>query len=149
MKKAALILAVIVLSAISSFSQDKRVRMLTNWTFDSDTTIDIILNDSVPMGNNKDPKDFRWGIQIDCNSLTGTLDGTIGIKSRMNNLNSWTYVCQYPLAEGCLVVIDSANFNLEIKDNYTMSDNLRIELTQNNISGGTVDIVFIKIWNRD
>ena len=77
---------------------------------------------------------YKWSMFFEFESLTGTLDGTLAVYCSGNAGNSWT---EYPnFAEQII----TANGSYSFDDSYTVYDQIKIVLTVNNITGGTVNI---------
>lgn len=67
-------------------------------------------------------------------NLSGTLDGTLTVYVSGDNGVSW---CQYPSFSAKSV---NANKSMSFDDFYTVYDQIKIVLTVNNITGGTVNV---------
>jgi len=136
------ILTILILFAITfSLSAQNKVYekfFLEDWTFDTDTSLYL-----------KTHYDYRYKIQFEGNSLTGSYDGVIGFKNKMSDFEQYTYICSDTITvDGCKQTINKENFTFGIKDYYSMSDTLKIELYNNGITGGTANLKIKYFRNR-
>jgi hypothetical protein len=96
--------------------------------FDGDTTI------KVPTALN-----YKWIIGIECDTLTGTLDGNLKIKGKY--MGEWVYMCiDTVIPSPCNQLINDANYFKIVKCLDHAVDSLKLELYHNNITGGTVKL---------
>lgn len=105
--------------------------LLSSWNFTKDTSVTI-----------QSTYNYKWTLSIDCDTLAGTLNGTWGIKTKINGHDKWHYICKdttlTPFA--CKQTFSSANYS-EIINGYEIpGDSLKIELKHGGITSGTVSI---------
>lgn len=77
---------------------------------------------------------LRWNVVFNFKSITGTKDGTLAVYYSSDEGTSWI---AYP---NMATITVSANGAYGFDDIYTVYDQLKIVLTVNSISGGTVDV---------
>jgi len=77
---------------------------------------------------------YKWLMYFEFQNLTGSLDGTLAVYASGDNGQSWV---EYP---GFLTQTINANKTISFDDAYTIYDQIKISLTVNNITGGTVNL---------
>lgn len=135
--KKLLILTGLILFSIFSFSQDlgRKVKLLDNWTFSKDTTVYV---------SNSFAGNFL--LQLECSGLTGTYDGLLKIKQKIAGMDDYIFYGTDSLTS--CYSINSANFKQGYVSENFFADTLKIELIQNNITGGTVNLYMNYFYKR-
>ena len=77
---------------------------------------------------------YKWLMFFQFENLTGTLDGTLSVYVSGDNGISWV---EYP---SFIPQTINANKSMSFDDSYTIYDQIKIVLTINNITGGTVNV---------
>lgn len=106
-------------------------RLLNDWVLDGDTTISIPTH-----------FDFKYTLAIECDTLTGTLDGTIAIKGKDKYLSKWVYMCLDTIPpSGCNILINQTNFTKYYKSSGIGVDSMQFVIKNNSITGGTMSLI--------
>ena len=77
---------------------------------------------------------YKWLMFFQFENLTGTLDGTLSVYVSGDNGISWV---EYP---SFIPQTINTNKSMSFDDSYTIYDQIKILLTVNNITGGTVNV---------
>jgi hypothetical protein len=131
MKKLIYLLFFISLDIGAQYNPVRNI-LLDEWSFTKDTTISIQTTHA-----------YNSTIALECGNLTGTLDGTFGIKIKMNGLDNWIYVTSDTSSSPgtCKKLIDEDYKTIYFTYDWIRADSLRFELRHNSITGGPVSLI--------
>lgn len=82
----------------------------------------------IPLSNG-----YKWGVQLDFASMTGTQDATVQIYVSMNEGVSYV---EYPNFEAKVINKPTITYD----DEYTVYDAIKVVFTANSVTGGTITI---------
>ena len=117
--------------ALQAQIKDNYTELLNAYTFDGDTSLYITLKN-----------DYRFIVQIECASLDNT-DATVGFKQKIRDLDNYVYLTTDTTSatDGCSkFTINSANYYSAFSYSNTLGDTLLIELKNESVTSGTVDM---------
>lgn len=144
-----LFLIVLVATSFNTYSQDSKIVFADAVTV-RDTTYKLVLNHENTFNRPYLNKDYRYDVYVEFLSLTGILDGTVGVKKIIRPLTIPQYICQdTTLGGNCNKLINATPYFFNIEDLNVFADTLYIEILEEGITGGTMSIIVMKNWNRD
>lgn len=127
-----------MLAPVFMFSQTTKPRAITFFSahvFDADTTIYVPCT-----------YDYRYVLQVEATSLTGTLDGTIKFEHKLSGFSGYDYVTEDTLDSR--YTVDNASYNQTFTLDGSKADTLKFTFLHGSISGGTLKAKLKMFENR-
>ena len=144
MKRSKLIFALLMFAAVC-FSQvgHTDTTLLSDYTFDGDTTVTVDMFESAKPLGNKTP--YRWSLAIWWTGATGTLDATVQVLSSATQNDNFTL---YSAAHSITLPYAAGDTIFTTGDETFNSNWLQLKLTVNNQTTSTFNAKLTRWKNR-